>query len=316
MRWWARSRLRTKIFMVFSVLILFLLLLTLGLTQLMVTREIERTLTRELAVTGQVFQRLLVERAERLLTNTTLLAGDFALRRVIAGRDGYDAETLESVAVNYRRRIEADLFWITDETGVLLADSHGRYPSGVELEEMPPLSEALDTEEAASAIFELREHLFQLLAVPVVAPDTVGFILLGTHINDALAKQLRDETGSQISFLSEAQVFASSWSRTELQARFRGHPEENLASIIAGRTPGQTFLHTLGDERYLSVLVMIPSPLSRPLYALIQRSYDEALAPWPPCAGALPGLALPPCLPPSGSAIGLPSASPRRCRPW
>ncbi len=246
MRWWARSRLRTKIFMAFSVLILFLLLLTLGLTQLMVTREVERTLTRELSVTGEVFERLIAERAERLLTNTKLLAGDFALRRVIAARRVYNAETLESVAVNYRRRIEVELFWITDETGVLLADSHGRYPSGVELDELPPLAEALDTEEAAAAIFELREHLLQLLAVPVLAPDTVGFLLLGTRIDDALTEQLRDETGSQISFLTETQVFASSWSESELQARFRDYPNRNLASIIPGRVPGQTFLDTLG----------------------------------------------------------------------
>jgi adenylate cyclase len=45
------------------------------------------------------------------------------------------------------------------------------------------------------------------------------------------------------------------------------------------RAQGETFLLTLARERFLSILVPIDSRLSLPLYALVQRSYDEALAP-------------------------------------
>ena len=69
MSWWARSSLRTKIFVAFSALILTLLLATLGLTQLIVSREAQRTLSRELLTTGQVFHGLLTERAARSSSN-------------------------------------------------------------------------------------------------------------------------------------------------------------------------------------------------------------------------------------------------------
>ena len=45
---WARSRLRTKIFLAFSTLVLAVLLATLGFTQFVVSRDAERTLSREL----------------------------------------------------------------------------------------------------------------------------------------------------------------------------------------------------------------------------------------------------------------------------
>jgi hypothetical protein len=43
MMWWARARLRTKIFIAFSSLIIAVLLATLGFTQIVVSREAERS---------------------------------------------------------------------------------------------------------------------------------------------------------------------------------------------------------------------------------------------------------------------------------
>src|SRR5690242_20513591 len=105
---WARSSLRTKIFVAFSALIVTVLLATLGLTQFIVSREAQRTLSRELLTTGQVFHRLMAERAARLQNSSVLLASDFALKRVMATHMDpakYDAETFSSVAENYQSRI-------------------------------------------------------------------------------------------------------------------------------------------------------------------------------------------------------------------
>ena len=59
MKWWAHSRLRTKIFLVFSALILVSLLVTLWFTQLVVSEQVQNSLRRELLTTGQVFQGLM-----------------------------------------------------------------------------------------------------------------------------------------------------------------------------------------------------------------------------------------------------------------
>src|SRR5262245_47580986 len=190
MRWWAHSRLRTKIFLAFSALLLVVLLATLWMTQLIISRQAQTTLRQELLTTGQVFQQLLKERAERLQTNSTLLAGDFALKKVMAPLSGYDTETLTSVALNYQQRIGVDLLWITDEEGHLRADAAGELESGRSIAALSPLTEALSTGEATTAITEIGGILFQLVAVPVLGPDVIGFLLLGQAINDALAQQL------------------------------------------------------------------------------------------------------------------------------
>ena len=273
MKWWSRSRLRTKIFLAFSALILVLLLLTLWFTQLAVSRQVQSTLKNELVTTGQVFQGLVVERGERLLANSTLLAADFALKKAIAT---YDPTTLASVALNYQERIGVDLLWITDETGVFLADATGMQPSGKELGAFAPLAEALNSGEPAAAVAEMQGMLFQLVAVPILGPDVIGFLILGKAIDDATARQLREDTGSDISFLTAKQLFASSWPTTEKNILF---PQGAIIPRLLQTAQGGAFLTALDGERFLSILVPIASRLSRPLYALVQQSYDKALAP-------------------------------------
>lgn len=277
MRWWAHSRLRTKIFLAFSALILVVLLATLWITQFVINRQVQNTLRQELLTTGQVFQQLLKERAERLRTNSTLLAGDFALKRVVAPLSGYDTETLASVALNYQQRIGVDLLWITDEEGRLRADSSGKLQSGRAIASLSPLAEALNTGEAATVISEVGGTLFQLVAVPVLGPDVIGFLLLGQEINNALAQQLEKDTGSQVSFLTQTQLFASSWPPLAQEQMF---PRGRIPADLLQRTGHETFLLTLAGERLLSIVVPVEARLPSPLYAVVQRSYDAALVPF------------------------------------
>jgi len=274
-RWWARSRLRTKIFLAFSALVLAVLLLTLGFTQLMVQRQTQDALRRELITTGQVFQGLMEERTTRLLTSSMLLADDFALKRVLAT---YEPTTLVSASLNYQQRIGVDLFWMADEWGVLLADAQNRQPSGKSLAAFSPLKEALNSGESFSSITEVDGRLFQLVAVPVYGPDIIGFLVLGQGIDDALAEQLEQDTDSHIAFLTSAQIFATS---LPAQERTRLTSFEAFSSALLLERAGQEpFLITLGDERFLSLVVLVEAHLASPLYALVLGSYDQAFAPF------------------------------------
>ena len=273
MTWWARSRIRTKIFLAFSALILLLLVLTLWLTQLMVSRQVQSILTRELQVTDQVFRRAMKGRAEHLLEKAELLASDFALKKAFATRDSL---TLLSVAQNYRDRTGGDVLWITDETGVLFADSSGKFVSGKELAILPAFEEAFAAASPVVLVIEVDAALYQFMVVPILAPRVIGFLLLGTSIGDITVQQLKEQTGSEVSFLTQERLFSSSWPPTERQLLTPG--QRPIAEIFQ-YPPDQTFLLSLKGERFLSLLVPIQSQLPSPLYALVQRSYDAALAP-------------------------------------
>ncbi|MFL6618178.1 MAG: adenylate/guanylate cyclase domain-containing protein [Povalibacter sp.] len=280
MRWWAHSRLRTKIFLAFSALLLVVLILTLGLTQYVVSRDAQQTLNRELQTTRQVFENLLKERAARLKSNSTLLASDFALKSIIATHfdpKTYDAPTLASAALSYQERMGVDLLLITDEAGVVLASQPGSRSAGRSLAGFEPLTRAIETQEAASTITAMDGSLFQLVAVPVFAPDVIGFLVLGQAIDDGLAMRLKQATGAEISFVTQNKLFASSWSA---DSRERFVPDPNVrASMLSVRSEQGASLLALANERFLVLIVPIEARLWQPLYALVQGSYDQALAP-------------------------------------
>lgn len=280
MRWWARSRLRTRIFLAFSALILAVLLAMLGFTQFFISRDAGRTLNRELLTTGEVFKGLLMERAARLKTNSMLLASDFALKSVIATHfepSSYDQATLASAALNYRSRIDVGLLWITDETGTLLVSPSNTGLHNRSIAALAPLKQAIETQDAAAAIGAVDGVLFQLVAVPVFAPDVIGFLLLGQPIDDIFAAHLKRATGSDISFLTQERVFASSWRQ---QARERFVPAGTARSeLLAAAAVGTATRLTMDDERFVALALPIEASLPQPLFALMQGSYDQALAP-------------------------------------
>ena len=279
MNWWVRARLRTKIFIAFSSLIIAVLLATLGFTQVVVSREVERTLDRELLTTGEVFEALLKERGARLETNSTLLASDFALKSAVATHfdpSTYEPATLASAAQSWQERIGVDLFWITDEIGTVLVASSEKDRSGEAIEELSPLREAIESEEPAAGIAEVDGQLFQLVAVPVFAPDVIGFLLLGEAVDDRLAGRLKGSTGTDVSFLTQDRLFASSWP-TDKRGRFIPSPQAR--SALLSSTTRRTSPFTVEDETFLSLIVPVQSHLRQPLFALMQTSYDEAMAP-------------------------------------
>jgi adenylate cyclase len=279
MRWWNSRSLRVRIFVTFSALILAVLLTTLGLTQLVVGRDAGRTLSRDLRTTGQVFQSLLQERATRLQTNSTLLASDFALKRVFATHfdpSSYDPETLASAGLSYRRRIGVQLVWMTDEAGTLLAASPAKDRVGQSLAAFAPLKEALASQAATTAVVAVDGELFQMVAVPVFGPDVIGFLMLGQTIDDPVAYRLKLDTHSDVTFLTASKVFASSWPSS---GQNRSQSAALLPSMLRETQQHNPALLTIGGERYLSLVVPVAAHLPLPLYVLIQGSYDRALAP-------------------------------------
>ena len=283
MSWWGRRRLRTKILLPYSALIVGLLLATLWVTGVAVSSWVERSLKRQFDATGDVYRSLMAERAARLLGETSLLAGDFALKRAIAT---YDPDTLSSVAGNHRDRIGVDLLWIADDKGRLLAASGRGADADASLTALAPLAQAMRNEAPSVAVTAVGHGLVQLVAVPVFGPDPIGYLLAGEAIDDATARQLQANSGPAVSFLTSARLFASSWPAAERDQLFPGgaigSPALQAQLVHTGAmrdTDRSTFLLGLRGDRLLSILIPIEAQLPEPLFALVQESYDRALGP-------------------------------------
>jgi len=69
--------------------------------------------------------------------------------------------------------------------------------------EFPGLIERARNMGRGTAIELLDEQVLQLVAVPVQAPLTIGWIVIGFPVDHVLAKELRNITGLQVSFVTE-----------------------------------------------------------------------------------------------------------------
>lgn len=272
MNWWTR-RLRAQIFLPFSGLVLAAFAATLWLINSAVSDEAESTLRTQLAASGDALRDLVNERARRLTEDTLLLAADFALKRALTIDD---PETLATVAVNCRERIGTKFLSITDESGNLLGDASGHQRTGRAIGNLPPLREAIMQGHEAAALNEVDGTLFIFVAVPVLGPDPIGFLLAGSAIDDSTARALEERIGSAVTFATARRVFATSWPAAQQAAFF---PEGRLQPEAFRHGDTGTFLVRRGDERLLSLLVPLESSLSTPLFALTQQSYDRALQP-------------------------------------
>ena len=295
-RWWARRRLRAKIFLPFALLILAVLLATLGLINAAVDAWVERSLSTQFAVTGRVFNALLAERAQRLASLTGLLARDFAFKRAVAT---YDTDTLVSMSANQRYR-DVDLLWITDGAGKLLADFAGKVETGRDVSGLPPLAAALASADEApgSAVTAVDGRLLELVAAPVLGPDDepIGWLMAGEAIDDATAEQLRGATGPSVSFATLSTLYATSLAPG---ARHELFPADRpgagpLGELLRGHQQrpahAAASLVVLGGGRALVSLTPIEAALSEPLFAVLESSYDRALGPLRHLPGRVAGI--------------------------
>src|SRR5207249_4773959 len=179
------------------------------------------------------------------------------------------ASGLASVIRGMERDLGADLIGVTDGEGSGRGLSVRRSSSGGDLSTSARVREALSGDETAGLQAE-GGRIVQMVVVPVWSRGAVvGTLGIGYEIDDRLAADLRDMTRSEVSFVLDGRVVASTWPED-----VRREVERALSAGTgsgAGDTPVQM---PLGRERYLSLSGRLEG--QRGGY-LIQRSLDEAL---------------------------------------
>jgi len=219
----------------------------------------EEELSRGLSEAVALAHRHHQTRLETLRERARLVADLPKLKAAVAPAD---PPTVEPLARDYRERIKADLFVVTDRTGRVLvalgAKGSGLVGSGA-------VASALAGREEQS-LYREGDRLLQMVTVPVLIdatpPEVLGTLSLGFALDDALALQFRALTGSEIAFADEGRIHASTLTRTY---------EPSLLALDAGALPSSI---VLGGTDYLA--------LARPLAsggptAVVLRSREESL---------------------------------------
>ncbi|WP_188150082.1 bifunctional diguanylate cyclase/phosphodiesterase [Teredinibacter waterburyi] len=156
-----------------------------------------------------VFQQYLRAQEGLLVTATTVLTNDFGFKQAVASRD---AATIESVLDNHGDRINADLMLLLDTRGELIRTSASKQTQPSDTINNQSLQGILESPGKANFVV-IANTLYQIFILPVRAPRTIAYSVVGFKIDDKVAQELKRLTGLEVSFVSiDQNLYASTLS--------------------------------------------------------------------------------------------------------
>jgi diguanylate cyclase (GGDEF)-like protein len=277
------QRLQTRIIVFFVALLALVQMAAFWFVNAANSRNAQAKVVEELNVGHRVFARLLDQNAEKLKLSARVLASDFAFREAIAT---HDTGTIASALTNHGARIGADAMVFVDLDGKVVSDTLSPN-AGTRSFEYPDLLEA--DRDAASASMEVLEgRAFQLVAVPVLAPLPIGWVVMGFAVDDALARDLRQLTELEVSFALDTpqangtratdpqvigigrRVLASTLNRSEQQA---------LLDLMPSRSDSVSHLvMSIAGVDHQALVIPLDDNANGRIVAVLHRSLGDALA--------------------------------------
>lgn len=245
---------RTRLLIILLLLVAGALTISLAAMGVAVKEQVERSVSQELVVSDRVFRELLDNRSQLLKQAAEVLTDDFGFKRAVATGD---RETIVSALVNHGDRIGTELMVLRGPDGAEIAATHS----------LPASTNTIDSANAGQQLALVGGELFQLITVPVRAPQLIAYATLGFTIDSSLATELQSLANADISLWQESNssVLASSLSAREQQA---------LSQLLKNGEDLSTWLETqslVGKEALLS------TDSDEQVHVLLSASIEKAL---------------------------------------
>jgi adenylate cyclase len=268
-----RPRLQDRIVVFFVVLLMSVQLASFIFIRYAIEQTAQNALREELRAGARVFRRLLEQNSQQLVEATSVLTYDFGFREAIASRD---SGTILSALRNHAGRINASGMTVVSLDGTIVADTlregraGSRYPFGDLVER------ARDLGRTAGVRVMADGKPYQVIVVPVLAPLPIAWVAMSFVVDDKFARDLQRLTTSEVSFvqLGEApRMLATTLSLVrsdELLAAVPGIVENGRQGITA----------RLGPDEFEVLATPLEDTGSLRIYAILQRSVAEGLAPY------------------------------------
>jgi diguanylate cyclase (GGDEF)-like protein len=188
----ALTSLQRRIALVFVGLLVLVMALVLALVHTSSKHIVDGEARRELALGTKVFQRLLEQNQRQLETAATVLSADFAFREAIATQD---QPTVRSVILNHARRIHAQVMLVANTEGKLVASTQRETAPGDGFP-FPDLIAAAEASGRSAGFRQMRNgQLYQVVLVPIMAPQRIAWVAMGFRVDDRWASELAELSG-------------------------------------------------------------------------------------------------------------------------
>jgi diguanylate cyclase len=271
-RWY---RLENRIVALFIVLILLVQLAGFVAIRKAIDENARAAIREELVIGERVFLRLLDQNAEKLTQGARLLASDYAFRQAI-GTD--DRDTMASVLTNHGARIGSTLSMLIGTDQSIKASTQS-YPSANLQRNSLELVAKVGAGSGASEMVIIDDSLYQIVAVPIKAPVTIGWVVMGFPVDQKIISDMRALSSLQLSV-----VVSKHDGRWEQDISTLPKAEADMLLVHLPKSLASSTLMpqlSLGDNDYSArLLVLTQGANGQAAVAVLQRSISEAVAPY------------------------------------
>ncbi|MEF7614512.1 EAL domain-containing protein [Aquincola sp. MAHUQ-54] len=225
-----------------------------------------RHIDQELQTGEKVLRRLLAANAQNLSEASRVLAADFGFRAAIASGD---RDTLADVLDNHSARIGAEVALFEDVQRRLVAST----AAGSEALPMRAPSSG------GSTIGVFKGRPFQLVTVPVRAPQVIGYVSMGFPINWAVLQDVEQIAGLRTALAIRAA--GGGWQvLPAADGAAPSAPPIDTAALARQLTPGHPGAILLDGGLYSARIVTLADAPGNEAAVILLQSVDEAVAPF------------------------------------
>lgn len=224
---WFNTKLRNKLFVFISGIVLLLLSFTLFYVNVRVGQQVRRKTEDEIKNTQTIYKKLETKNFKELYFFSSSLAEDPSLRKIVRTTD---SKTVHDYISYFQDKIGMDLIVMMDKDGKEIT-STDKAETSTEAKSTPTVvNDVLDSGEPSGDYWFRDGKLYQIIAAPLVEAGYInGVIVSGFEINDAQARDLKKITQTEISFLLRKKVIATTYEKKKTDPRNR---EKALSDLL------------------------------------------------------------------------------------
>ncbi|RQP24514.1 putative bifunctional diguanylate cyclase/phosphodiesterase [Piscinibacter terrae] len=196
---WLRGSIGARVIAMFLGLLLIVQIASYTALQASLTRHAHNVVPEKLMVGGRVLQSLLDRQAQTLIEGARLLASDYGFREAVSSND---SDTIASVLANHGARIGATQAALVT-TSFELRAAAGHHDTADLAALVSRLAAGALSQGRASQVALLGGRPHQVVMVPIKAPLTVGWVLMGVPLDMRLASDMQSLSALNVTLLSQ-----------------------------------------------------------------------------------------------------------------
>ncbi|HET8869048.1 MAG TPA: diguanylate cyclase, partial [Aquabacterium sp.] len=269
-------RLQVRIVVIYLGMLLLVQAISYWFIQDSLSRNARASIHTELSNGQKVFERLLAQKTDNLEQATRVLAADFGFRAAVASGD---QATIESALVNHGRRIRANVAVFTDAAFQLKASATPINPQSMVNAVKAYAMQGNGQAHSAQQIEVIDGQPYQIVAVPIKAPNVIGWVGMGFRVTDELLKDLKDLSQLDVALLLRTDdqrwtVSASTMKAEQARSLSREWP-------VSSPPSGKDMAVILEQEEFSVIPMALPnSHGNSSVMALLMESVAQATEPY------------------------------------